>query len=133
MPENQSSNPDDPNQSRTAGDIRTLARAIVHAANMGARVINISVVSCVKVTTPIDQAMLGGALKYATEVKDALVVAAAGNVNSAVDSGAGNQNCKSNPDADPTRPDREGRAFYSAYRSASRRRNASRKWSVGSG
>ncbi|GAB7065858.1 type VII secretion-associated serine protease mycosin [Mycolicibacterium obuense] len=105
MPENQSSNPDDPNQSRTAGDIRTLARAIVHAANMGARVINISVVSCVKVTTPIDQAMLGGALKYATEVKDALVVAAAGNVNSAVDSGAGNQNCKSNPDADPTRPD----------------------------
>jgi membrane-anchored mycosin MYCP len=105
MPENQSSNPDDPNQSRTAGDIRTLARAIVHAANMGARVINVSVVSCVKVSTPIDQAMLGGALKYAVEVKDALVVAAAGNVNSAVDSGAGNQNCKSNPDADPTRPD----------------------------
>lgn len=106
MPENQSSNPDDPNSSRTAGDIRTLARAIVHAANMGARVINVSVVSCVKVSNPIDQAMLGGAVKYATEVKDALVVAAAGNINASVDAGAGkNQGCKSNPDADPTHPD----------------------------
>ncbi|KAA1249878.1 type VII secretion-associated serine protease mycosin [Mycobacterium simiae] len=105
MPENQSSNPDDPNNSRTAGDIRTLARAIVHAANMGARVINVSVVSCVKVSNPIDQAMLGGALKYAVEVKDALVVAAAGNVNASIDSGAGNQSCKSNHDPDPARPE----------------------------
>jgi membrane-anchored mycosin MYCP len=105
LPENQPSNPDDPNNSRTAGDIRTLARAIVHAANMGARVINISVVSCVKVSNPIDQAMLGGALEYAVEVKDALVVAAAGNVNASVDTGAGNQSCRSNPDSDPTRPE----------------------------
>ncbi|MGJ6127359.1 type VII secretion-associated serine protease mycosin [Mycolicibacterium sp. Y3] len=104
MRQDQSANPDDPNNSRTAGDIRTLARAIVHAANMGARVINISVVSCVKVSNPIDQAMLGGALKYAVEVKDALVVAAAGNVNASVDVGAGNQSCKSNPDADPAHP-----------------------------
>jgi membrane-anchored mycosin MYCP len=104
MPENLSVNPNDPNQSRTAGDIRTLARAIVHAADLGARVINVSVVSCVKMSNPIDQAMLGGALKYAVEVKDALVVAAAGNVNSTVDAGAGNQNCKSNPDIDPARP-----------------------------
>ncbi|RFZ63026.1 Thermophilic serine proteinase precursor [Mycobacterium marinum] len=105
MAENQSANPDDPNSSRTAGDIRTLARAIVHAANMGARVINISVVSCVKVSNPIDQAMLGGALKYAVEVKDALVVAAAGNVAAAVDAGAGNHSCRSNPDRDPTHPE----------------------------
>lgn len=105
MPQNQSSNPDDPNNSRTAGDIRTLARAIVHAANLGARVINVSVVSCVKVSNPIDQAALGGALKYAVEVKDALVVAAAGNVNASVDSGAGNQSCKSNPEADTTHPE----------------------------
>lgn len=105
MPENQSANPDDPNNSRTAGDIRTLARAIVHAANMGARVINVSVVSCVKVSNPIDQAILGGALKYAVEVKDALVVAAAGNVNASVDAGAGNQSCKSNPEADPAHPE----------------------------
>lgn len=104
MPENQSANPDDPNNSRTAGDLRTLARAIVHAANMGARVINISVVSCVKVSSPVDQATLGGALKYAVEVKDALVVAAAGNVGGSIDSGAGNSACKSNPEADPTKP-----------------------------
>ncbi len=103
-PENLSGDPNDPNQSRTAGDIRSLARAIVHAANLGARVINVSVVSCVKTSTPIDQTALGAALKYAVDVKDALVVAAAGNVNS-LDSGAGNQNCKSNPEADPAHPD----------------------------
>lgn len=105
MPQDLSSNPDDPNQSRTAGDIRSLARAIVHAANMGARVINVSVVSCVKTSAPIDQAILGGALKYAVDVKDVLVVAAAGNAAAAIDAGAGNQNCKSNPDTDPARPD----------------------------
>lgn len=103
-PQNVSGDPNDPNQSRTAGDIRSLARAIVHAANLGARVINVSVVSCVKVTAPIDQAMLGGAIKYAVEVKDALVVAAAGNANG-IDNSAGNQNCKSNPDIDPAHPD----------------------------
>lgn len=105
MPENISADPDDPNQSRTAGDIRTLARAIVHAANLGARVINISVVSCVKTSHPIDQAMLGGALKYAVEVKDAVVVAAAGNVGGTVDAGDGSQTCKNNPDIDPARPE----------------------------
>lgn len=104
-PENMSVDSNDPNQSRTAGDIRTLARAIVHAANMGARVINISVVSCVKVTNPIDQQMLGGALKYAVDVKDAVVVAAAGNAGSSTDVGAGNSACDSNPDVDPAQPD----------------------------
>lgn len=103
-PESMSVNANDPNQSRTAGDIRTLARAIVHAANLGARVINVSVVSCVKASNPIDQATLGGALKYAVDVKDAVVVAAAGNVSSAVDTGAGNRNCKNNADVDPAHP-----------------------------
>jgi len=105
IPETGSANPDDPTASRTAGDIRTLARAIVHAANLGARVINVSVVSCVKATTPIDQATLGGALKYAVDVKDAVVVAAAGNING-VDAGAGQQNnCRANPDVDPAHPE----------------------------
>lgn len=99
-----SADPNDPNHSRTAGDVRTLAHAIVHAANLGARVINVSVVDCVKVSAPIDQAMLGGALKYATDVKDALVVAAAGNINGS-DSGGGQQNnCRTNPDVDPAKP-----------------------------
>lgn len=104
-PEIPPENPDDPNQSRTAGDIRALARAIVHAANLGARVIDVSVASCTDLNRPIDQSILGGALRYAVEVKDSLVVAAAGNVN-AIDRGAGPPtNCANNPDVDPSRPD----------------------------
>jgi len=102
-PEGMSSNPDDPNSSRTAMEIRTLARAVRHAADMDAQVIVVSVPACVKVTTPVDQAMLGGALKYAREVKDALVVAAAGN-SQGIDGGAGQQNCADNPGPDPSRP-----------------------------
>ena len=49
----------DQEQTRRTGDINTLARAIVHAANLGARVINISLVSCIPVTKPTDQAVLG--------------------------------------------------------------------------
>ncbi len=97
------SDPDDPNSSRTAMEIRTLARAVRHAADLGAKVITVSVPACVKVTTPVDQAMLGGALKYAREVKDALVVAAAGN-SQGIDGGAGQQNCADNPGPDPSRP-----------------------------
>lgn len=104
MPENTSGDPNDPNNSQTAGNIRSVARAIVHAVNLGAKVINISVVSCIKVTQPIDQAILGGALRYALDVKDALVVAAAGNVN-AIDTGNSVQStCQNNPDVDPSRP-----------------------------
>lgn len=99
-----SADPNDPNHSRTAGDVRTLAHAIVHAANLGAKVINVSVVNCVKVTAPIDQAMLGGALKYATDVKDALVVAAAGNINGSDSESGQQQACRTNPDVDPAKP-----------------------------
>src|SRR6185312_1918866 len=38
--------PNDPNTTRTAGSLRSLARAIVHAANIGAQVINISEAAC---------------------------------------------------------------------------------------
>ena len=101
-PQNVSADPNDPNSSRTAGRVRTLARAIVHAANLGAKVINISVVACFKPSTPVDQAMLGGALRYAVEVKDVLVVAAAGNTdNNNIGQGSA---CESNPDVDPARP-----------------------------
>ncbi|NTY62536.1 type VII secretion-associated serine protease mycosin [Mycolicibacterium sphagni] len=79
----------DPEQSRRTGDINTLARAIVHAANLGARVINISLVSCIPVTKPADQTVLGAALRYAAVDRDAVIVAAAGN--------AGTQGCTQNP------------------------------------
>ena len=79
----------DQEQARRTGDINTLARAIVHAANLGARVINISLVSCIPVTKPADQAVLGAALRYAAVDRDVVIVAAAGN--------AGTQGCTQNP------------------------------------
>ncbi|MEN4466817.1 S8 family serine peptidase [Mycolicibacterium conceptionense] len=80
----------DQEQVRRAGDINSLARAVVHAANLGARVINISLVSCIPVSKPVDQAVLGSALRYAAVDRDAVIVTAAGN--------AGTQGCTQNPD-----------------------------------
>ncbi|OBK93895.1 type VII secretion-associated serine protease mycosin [Mycobacterium asiaticum] len=85
--------PGDMEVRKKAGSIATLARAIVHAANMGAKVINISVTSCVSAADPLDQAAIGAAVWYAATVKDAVVVAAAGN-----DSEDG---CAQNPTFDP--------------------------------
>jgi membrane-anchored mycosin MYCP len=79
----------DQEAARRAGDINSLARAIVHAANLGARVINISLVSCIPVTKPADQAVLGAALRYAAVDRDAVIITAAGN--------AGTQGCTQNP------------------------------------
>lgn len=91
--------PNDPNQSRPAGSIRTLARAIVHAANLGARVINISETACVKATERIDQDMLGAAVWYAVVQHDAVVVAAAGNVAASSNGGENGLggSCAQNP------------------------------------
>jgi len=76
-------------QDHRSGDITTLARAIVHAANLGAQVINISLVSCIPVTKPTDQQTLGAALRYAAVDRDAVIVTATGN--------AGTQGCTQNP------------------------------------
>ncbi|WP_157680467.1 type VII secretion-associated serine protease mycosin [Mycobacterium dioxanotrophicus] len=83
-----------PQQAETAGKIDALAAAIVRLANMGARVINMSVVACIPAAHPIDQTNLAVAVRYAAVVKDVLLVAAAGNV------GAGNADCQLNPDFD---------------------------------
>lgn len=64
--------------SRGFGDVTTLAMAVRTAADMGASVINISSVACVEGT--LDDRRLGAALSYAVDVKDAVVVTAAGNV-----------------------------------------------------
>lgn len=88
--------PGDMEVRRKAGSIATLATAIVHAANMGAKVINISVTSCVSAADPLDQAAIGAAVWYAATVKDAVIVAAAGN-----DSEDG---CAQNPSFDPLNP-----------------------------
>jgi membrane-anchored mycosin MYCP len=81
---------------RRAGTVSTLARAVVHAANSGARVLNISIVACIPVLKPVDQTTLGAALRYAAVDKDMVIVTAAGNV--------ANQDCTQNPDLDATNP-----------------------------
>ncbi|HYB38090.1 MAG TPA: type VII secretion-associated serine protease mycosin [Mycobacterium sp.] len=61
------------------GDVDTMAKAVRTAADLGASVINISSVACVLVTSVLDDRALGAALAYAVDVKNAVVVAAAGN------------------------------------------------------
>ncbi|MCV7176519.1 type VII secretion-associated serine protease mycosin, partial [Mycolicibacterium sphagni] len=85
--------PGDSDARKKAGTVATLASAIVHAANMGAKVINISVTSCVSAADPLDQSALGAAVWYAATVKDAVIVAAAGN--------EGEDGCAQNPSFDP--------------------------------
>ncbi|KQH76598.1 peptidase S8, partial [Mycobacterium gordonae] len=89
----------DPATRRKAGDIRTMARAIVHAANLGAQVINISEVSCMPSTDIIDQRDLGAAIRYAAVERNAVIVAAAGNVGE-----EGGNDCKQNPIYNPLTP-----------------------------
>ncbi|WP_431313674.1 type VII secretion-associated serine protease mycosin [Mycobacterium avium] len=90
--------PGDPNSDEKvkAGTLNSVARAVVHAANMGAKVINISVTACLPAAAPADQRALGAALWYAATVKDAVVVAAAGN--------DGEAGCNNNPMFDPLDP-----------------------------
>ena len=60
---------------------------------MGAKVINVSVTACVSAADPLDQSAIGAAVWYAATVKDAVVVAAAGN--------EGEDECAQNPAFDP--------------------------------
>jgi membrane-anchored mycosin MYCP len=93
---------EDPTLSRAALDVTSLARAVVRAADLGARVINISAVTCLPANKTVDQTELGAALKYAAVQKDAVIVAAAGNNRSGMTTSLA---CESNPLTDPTRPD----------------------------
>jgi len=86
----------DPATRRKAGDIRSMARAIVHAANMGAQVINLSEVSCMSALNVIDQRDLGAAIRYAAIDRNVVIVAAAGN--------SSNNDCKPNPIYNALRP-----------------------------
>ena len=68
---------------------------MVHAANAGAQVINISEAACYKVTRPINESGLGAAINYAVNVKGAVIIVAAGNTG---------QDCNQNPPPDPAIP-----------------------------
>ena len=85
--------PGDIETRRKAGTVATLARAIVHAADLGAKVINVSVTACVSAADPLDQRAIGSAVWYAATVKDAVIVAAAGN--------EGEDGCAQNPAFNP--------------------------------
>jgi len=90
--------PNDPDQlRRKAGDILTLARAIRHAADLGVKVINVSVASCINAATPVNQDPLGAAIRYAVVDRDVVVVTAAGNRGETSD-------CGQNPAFDPLNP-----------------------------
>ena len=78
---------------KKAGTVATLASAIVHAANMGVKVINVSVTACVSAADPLDQSAIGAAVWYAATVKDVVIIAAAGN--------EGEDECAQNPGFDP--------------------------------
>jgi membrane-anchored mycosin MYCP len=87
---------EDPQTSQKVDYIQTMARAIVHAANMGASVINISDVECMSARNIIDQRALGAAVRYAAVDKNAVIVAAAGD--------SSKKDCKQNPAFDPLQP-----------------------------
>ncbi|HEY1842010.1 MAG TPA: type VII secretion-associated serine protease mycosin [Mycobacterium sp.] len=87
---------EDPQTRQKSDNIRTMARAIVHAANLGAQVINISQVLCMSARSMIDQPDLGAAVRYAAVDKDAVIVAAAGDTSQ--------RDCKENPLVDPLHP-----------------------------
>jgi membrane-anchored mycosin MYCP len=65
------------------GDVDTMAKAIRAAADLGASVITVSSVACVPADSTLDDRALGAALAYAVDVKNAVVVAAAGNTGDA--------------------------------------------------
>jgi len=86
----------DPQTQAKIDNVETMARAIVHAANMGAQVINISDVTCMSARNIIDQRSLGAAVRYAAVDKNAVIVAAAGD--------SSKKDCKQNPTYDPLQP-----------------------------
>ncbi len=64
------------------GDVETMAAAVRAAADLGATVVNISSVACVPSDIGLDDRALGAALAYAVDVKNVVVVTAAGNTDS---------------------------------------------------
>jgi membrane-anchored mycosin MYCP len=92
--------PEEAEQHRKAGDLLSLARAIRTAADLGAKVINVSLASCTNAAAPVNQDPLGAAVRYAAVDKDAVIVAAAGNRNDPLQ-----RDCGQNPAFDPLNVD----------------------------
>lgn len=82
----------DEDKEKGTSTLSTLASGIVHAVNMGADVINMSVTSCYPADTIVDTSDLKAAINYAYQ-RGVVLVTAAGNVNG--------QTCTPNPGYDP--------------------------------
>jgi membrane-anchored mycosin MYCP len=94
----------DPARAQASIQVAALASAVVHAADLGARVISISQVTCLPADRGIDQSTLGAALRYAAIDKDAVIVAAAG--DTALTGSVGDSSgCQSNPLTDMSHPE----------------------------
>ncbi|KHF45143.1 membrane-anchored mycosin MYCP [Saccharomonospora viridis] len=85
--------------SEGAGTLKTLAQAIVNAANAGVDVMNISINHCRPANGGItqDEQNMWAAIRYAVRQKDVVIVSAAGNVAEA-------NNCKQNDQALAEKP-----------------------------
>jgi membrane-anchored mycosin MYCP len=88
--------PEEADQHRKAGDLMSLARAIRTAADLGVKVINVSLASCTNAAAPVNEDALGAAVRYAAVDKDAVIVAAAGNKNDPMQ-----RDCGQNPAFNP--------------------------------
>jgi membrane-anchored mycosin MYCP len=104
-------------QHRKAGDVLSLAKAIRTAADLGAKVINVSLASCTNAAAPVNQDPLGAAVHYAAVEKDAMIVAAAGNRNDPLQKDCG-QNPAFNPltPPDPQNPDNPANRDWASVR-----------------
>jgi membrane-anchored mycosin MYCP len=87
-----------PDQTRSAGSVGTLAKAIVSAADQGAKVINISLTACGPPNAPANaERELQAAIDWAVKDKDVVIVTAAGNIDP--EDGCQVQNDNQNPDS----------------------------------
>ena len=73
------------------GNLSTLARSVVRAVDLNAKVVNISEAACGPATRRLNDSALGAALKYAAD-RDVVIVAAAGNTGGADGGACQNQN-----------------------------------------
>lgn len=82
---------------RQARELRTLSRAIVHAANLGAGIIAVPLPVCVDTDSGADLGVVAEAVGYAVHSRGSLIVAGAGSTSG--------QGCTTqNPGYDPARP-----------------------------
>lgn len=93
------------------GNLNTLARSVVRAVDLNAKVINISEAACAPAGKALQDAALGAALKYAAD-HDVVIVAAAGNTGGAA-AGA----CQNKNDTSPTQPGVAGKSSVSTVAS----------------